>query len=755
MPTSKILAPVKDALTRNKGEGEQNEFGSKSREPPAARDYATVPELPQSDSDISIVSTHPQDGAPTSQNVTTVEEYPSLPADVTTSQTSVNLLDAQAELASARIVEKTETEEEEEEENALSDTQLRRLYDDEEIERFLTVFATHVNEITLAPSVQHEKPKKVRIVRSKFVDGKPGDIRIVPVEDEDYSDAATDVDESWTYLNPDEAPTVTATTPIPAQQAKPTHKPPRYLSARVATFIASKLPPAPVSPPSKFRLGAARLAGQRMYFSTYPFYAPFIAYLMKLAAWSDWRRSARVCAFWWLLWWFNMLLPALLGKILFSLLRRGIMRNPTLNELRKRRRIAQEVDELGDAMEGHGAAASFLGTGPTPGIGQGGGDMGFRDLFKLTKLVTKGKGKKGKEKAKQAANSVAPQVGADVDDEEVNHASEEDDWRRSTLKAMEDFADFHERVRNLFIWRRERSSRIYALVLTLLTLFVALTPAQMLARLSYATIGFIYWFCVPVILAMPSDAFKRLPPPLADIPSDAEYAMSLISARVARGESVIPASRRARRQHGRARRYIANLNPAAAAEGDITRERATWAAESGRTQDVADMRREANEKEAVAAEERGVANGEEKTVTIGEVAAKQDAKPNLGPMDRLKNQLEAGKADLFGKKDNSEESLHGIGAPQTVPANHKATPGSLTLNSVAITFTSLLASTPRRVIPLEQIQGVKKTHHTNGLRVRYKDDEGVEHEVAFRFIPNRDEIFGKLVGWGGKRWRKV
>ncbi|KAG8727176.1 hypothetical protein FRC12_022733 [Ceratobasidium sp. 428] len=517
----------------------------------------------------------------------------------------------------------------------------------------------------------------------------------------------------------------------------------------------SKLPPTPIGPSSKFRLGAARLAGQRVYFSTYPFYAPFIADLMKLAAWADWHRSARVCAVWWVFWWFNMLLPALLGKVLFSLVRRGIMRNPTLGELRKRRQVAQEADELSEAMEGHGAAASFLGTGSVPGVGQGGGDMGFRDLFKLTKLITKGKGRKGKEKAKQATNAVTSQIGADVDDEEVDHANEKEDWRNSTLKALEDCADFHERVRNLFIWRREPSSRMYAIVLTVLTLFVALTPAQILAKLSYGAIGFFYWFGVPVILALPSEAFKRLPPPLADIPSDSEYAMSLISARVAHGESVIPVSRRTRRQHGRARRYVANLNPATTGEGDITRERDTWAAESGHTQDVEDMRKEANEKEAIAAEERAAARGEEKTVTSEEVAAEQDAKPNVGPMDRLKHHLEAGKDDLLGKADDSEESLHGIGAPQTVPANHKATPGSLTLNSIAITFTPLLASTPRRVVPLEQIQGVKKTHHTSGLRIRYKDDEQVEHEIVFRFIPNRDEIFGKLVGWGGKRWRKV
>ncbi|QRV94795.1 hypothetical protein RhiJN_22813 [Ceratobasidium sp. AG-Ba] len=754
MPAAKILYPIKDVFKRDKSDDEHDRPQTKLYDPPVARDYATAPMESGSDSDLSIVA-HPQSDAPESQKVTAPEDYPLLPSDATTSQTSVNLLDAQAELASTKIAQKTESEEDEEE-DALSDKQLRRLYEDEEVERFLTVFATHVNEITLAATQGH-KPKKVRIVRSNSEGGSPSGIKLVPVEDEEVdSDAETDIDEPWTYLNPNEAPEASkapTTVPVPEKPSKPAYKPPRYLSARVAEFLVSKLPPAPVAPPAKFRLGAARLAGQRMYFSTYPFYAPFIANLMSLAAWSNWHHSARVCAVWWVLWWFNMLLPALCGRILFALLRRGIMRNPTLQELRKRRRIAEEADDLGDALEGHGAAASFLGTGPVPGAGQGGGDMGFRDIFKLAKIITKGKGKKAKEKAKETSNAVASQVGIDV--EEDDNESQKADWRSSTLKAMEDFADFHERVRNLFIWRREQSSRVYALVFTILTLFFALTPAHILAKLTYAAIGFLYWFGVPVILAMPAEAFKRLPPPLADVPSDAEYAISLISARVAQGESIIPVSRRTRRQHGRARRYVANLNPSADGPGDITRDRGAWAAESGHKQSLEDMRKEANEKEAIAEEERAAASGEEKTVTSEQIGAQEDVKPNPGPVDRLKHQWEEVKSDLTSKNKELDDSVHTIGAPQTVPANHKATPGSLTLNSEAITFTPLLKSTPRRVIPLEQIQGVKKTHHTSGLRIRYKDDQKEQHEVVLRFIPNRDEIFGKLVGWGGKRWRKV
>lgn len=262
------------------------------------------------------------------------------------------------------------------------------------------------------------------------------------------SDAETDIDEPWTYLNSTETPSVPnspVVTPEPVQPVH-SHHPPKYLSARVAAWIIPKLPPAPPAP-SKFKIAAARLAGQRLYVSTYPVYAPFIADLIQLAAWADWNRSARVCAAWWLFWFFNLLLPALLGKILFSLLRRRLTPYPNLAELRQRRRLTREADELGDAMEGPGAATSFLGTGPMPGVGAGGGDMGVRDMWKLVKLVTKGKGKKGKQKVKEAGDAVAEQAGLSMGADSDGENQADDDWRKAALKAMEEIADFHERVR--------------------------------------------------------------------------------------------------------------------------------------------------------------------------------------------------------------------------------------------------------------------------------------------------------------------
>ncbi|CUA67494.1 short-chain dehydrogenase/reductase SDR [Rhizoctonia solani] len=755
MPSpSKLIAPLKDAVKRTKGD---NKPAEDPQAPAAndlvARDYVTVhppsPHAPSEQSPLSATDNKAKSSS-TLQNLDQAQGV------------NVHPLDVQSELASAyttRCVDKIESESEYDQEGPeLTDTQLRRLYDDEEIERFLTVFSKHVTEVTLAPSASSGMHRKAAVLRSN---GQGGQGLETDIYDVDSSDTETDIDEPWTYLNSSDVPSEMNKTPTKAglspsmgeQPSTHPHPSPTFLSARVAAWIIPKLPPAPITPPHKFKISSFRLAGQRLYVSTYPFYTPFFANLTRLATWSDWSRSARVCAVWWVFWYFNLLLPALLGKMLVSLLRRRVMPYPSLKALRERRRLAREANEIGDAMEGHGAATSFFGTRAIPGVGQGGGDMGLRDILKLTRVVTKGKSKKGKAKLKSAESNVAAQVGLSSDDEEedaLEHQQAEDDWRTSALKVMESLADLHERVRNLWLWRRERSSRIYTLVLAIIFLLATLTPAQILAKITYAIIGVFYWFIVPVLLAMPPEARKRIPAPLFDIPTDAEYAMSLMSIRVAKGENIIPASLRGGREHGRARRFIANMSAEPVVEGATSHKDAEWGIPNP-DQDVGDMRQEANEKEAVANRERAEAAGEGED---GPLVAEPSAE--IGTLGRLKNKIEASTADLLGNdKDNSNASLQSIGAPQTVPANHKATPGTLSLNSEGISFTPLLTSHPRLRVPLQNIQGVKKTGHTNGLRVRHLTGEGIEHEDVFRFIPSRDEIFGKLVGWGGKRWQKV
>lgn len=57
-------------------------------------------------------------------------------------------------------------------------------------------------------------------------------------------------------------------------------------------------------------------------------------------------------------------------------------------------------------------------------------------------------------------------------------------------------------------------------------------------------LGFLFWHVVPVIATLPPADRERLPPMFENSPTDAEYAMELISQRIARGEKVRPVAKR-------------------------------------------------------------------------------------------------------------------------------------------------------------------------------------------------------------------
>lgn len=75
-------------------------------------------------------------------------------------------------------------------------------------------------------------------------------------------------------------------------------------------------------------------------------------------------------------------------------------------------------------------------------------------------------------------------------------------------------------------------------ILTFGAFAIAFTPAQILAKATYAGLGFFYWFLIPVLCAMTRRQRAMIPSPLYDIPTDAEYAMEVIAHRIAVGGSV-------------------------------------------------------------------------------------------------------------------------------------------------------------------------------------------------------------------------
>jgi hypothetical protein len=80
----------------------------------------------------------------------------------------------------------------------------------------------------------------------------------------------------------------------------------------------------------------------------------------------------------------------------------------------------------------------------------------------------------------------------------------------------------------------------------------ALLPAQVLAKAVYLVLGILFWHVIPVIMALSAEDRKRLPPAFNDLPTDADFAMELISKRVAAGLEVntMQTRRHGRHQHG-------------------------------------------------------------------------------------------------------------------------------------------------------------------------------------------------------------
>lgn len=93
------------------------------------------------------------------------------------------------------------------------------------------------------------------------------------------------------------------------------------------------------------------------------------------------------------------------------------------------------------------------------------------------------------------------------------------------------------------------------------------------------------------------------------------------------------------------------------------------------------------------------------------------------------------------------------------PAQYAMASGLITLTPDALFFTPLLSSTAKVAIPSDAICGIKRTSPMRGMNVqwvRHQDDGTDEERVEkFLWVGDRDELFARLVVWGGHRWMNV
>ncbi|KAJ7487588.1 hypothetical protein B0H11DRAFT_1805241 [Mycena galericulata] len=554
-------------------------------------------------------------------------------------------------------------------ERDMSEQQLRDLYDSEEIDRFLSLFSAYVTEVQLQD------------------DSVQGPVNV---------DSETE--------NPDlegSRPSSPFSSPPPS---------PRNISEQIALRYILPILPAGAPPLPLFTLGRLRLTTQRLYLAIQPTYGPFFASLLHLATWKKRQESAIYCIIFWTLWYYDLLLPCLFLRIIYSLARRKIFSYPTLTELRAHRQEIDRANEFGDELSTRFSASSSL---------------GMKELWRLFKVFNKSKKTKVKKLAKDKTNQDPPESAVDDHDHEQDMSTvldsekenpEESDVKRAVLQSLTEIADLHERVKNIFIWRRPASSKTYGIVLILLFMITLFLPAKYLAKLTYFVGGFLFWHITPVIAALTPVERARFPPAFADVPTDAEYAMELISQRVAAGLDVRPA-RWSRNKHREKKEQEGGM-----AESEVVQRQGSQMKD-----------KDVNWKKW----------GER--AAVGMTWA-EDGKRIFTAGQWPQNTTRAGSTEAYSSVET-----------HTFPAQHTSAPGLITLTTDALFFTPLMASTAKLAIPLTSLRGVKKKSSMfTALVITWVDVEGNGREEKFRWVGGRDELFLRLVGAAdGKRWIKA
>ncbi|CAE6420894.1 unnamed protein product [Rhizoctonia solani] len=580
----------------------------------------------------------------------------------------------------------------------LTDDDLRRMYDAEEVERYLRLFATRVNEVAMDP----EHPEAS-----------------LPMHEEDGEWVSVSDSAAWSCGH--------NLGPLPPHLANP-QTPFQYIAALIYPYVIQSRPQYSDAK-RKFKLNRAASAAQRLYLAAYPAYVPTLVYLGHLSTWRDPRNSAFWCALFWIAWAGGFLSQIVVGRLLYVLYTGG---HVTREEIRRRRVAAKEAEKLGKAIEGG-----------IPGVGVT-GELGVWQVTKLVTGIGKKKGKKAKAAAVEIRNDAIGQ-GNGSEGNPDDQAEEVEDWKLMLVDLADELADLHERIKNIFLHRRPELTRFYIILLTLL--FIGTFIIQDTSRIVTMVLGFWFWFIPPVVKQLP-----KLPSPFACAPTDAEVAMELISKRVERGERVVPEriSRRKKKSvvepgklqvpsSGMSSRSMTDLT-----DGSLIMSPSTASLVDGTSSDD-----EADGGVVVPTSFPSVPH--EDRVRKGAVRAWNW----LGKTKQLIDQTRGVESKTIRAHASPEQSFPA--QHRSRPGMLMISSTELSFSPLFASGSSPQSGTPQDTrtvkVDIDQLRGVKKLS-PGGLSLRYvKGSEIVEEK--FLFVVGRDEAFATLVGWGGGRWKNV
>ncbi|KAI6007424.1 hypothetical protein EDD15DRAFT_2153445 [Pisolithus albus] len=376
----------------------------------------------------------------------------------------------------------------------LSQTQLRRLYDDEEAKRLMHLISAYVTEVKIPDT-------------SRCNDQQP-----TSRGDSNYGSSSK-----------------------PAPPPPPSNRP---ITEYIANdLLLPHLPPEGSTPPP-FTIKRFRLTIQRLYLAIVPTYQPFLLDLTTLALWEDRQRSFLYCACFWILWYYDALPAAFLCHIIWRLLRRRFLPYPSLAEFQEKRQNATRARRLGDEIQRRLSVSTL-------------GPVEIWKLFRAyraaapdkTKYLLKDKFQSRANQTNGRSTSVSKTNGENTVLEGAEDSEDIQNLKRDLLHLLNMVADLHERVNNILMWRRPAVTRRYCILLFVMAIFVITLPTRYVTKIVYMSLGIIYWHLVPVIAALSPANRAKISALFSDAPTDVEYAMELIGQRVASGQELLPRSK--------------------------------------------------------------------------------------------------------------------------------------------------------------------------------------------------------------------
>lgn len=236
-----------------------------------------------------------------------------------------------------------------------------------------------------------------------------------------------------------------------------------------------------------------------------------------------------------------------------------------------------------------------------------------------------------------------------------------------------------------------------------------------------------------------SHCYSSIAPLLKDVPTDADYAMDLISQRIARGQDIKPLRRRLRDEAP---------SPSSMSVDSFE----AFVEEKGPAKPKTKLKKGVAMMTTLAAEGAKMVTGEPVSFPS---KTHFFANSGLVPSQCIRTRGCQGGYWRYAQYVSRLLQTSDTETLAAYPSQYGKNPGVISLTSTTFFFTTLMSSHAKVTVPLDQITGIKKGF-SKAISLQIKDMDGTGPRVErFLWVYERDDLFARLVGIGGRKWLNV